>query len=348
MNKVIDLMERGIIPDVAIRWGVRRLCGVRLRSLQSDSVDPASKLAQFAEELKKSPIAIATKEANSQHYEIPARFFELVLGPHRKYSCAYWSEGCASLDEAEMAALAITVERADIQDGQNILELGCGWGSLSLYLAEKYPRSKITAVSNSNSQRESIMARAKQKNLGNLQVLTRDLGNASLLGEPGVFYDRVVSVEMFEHLRNYEKFFEKVEGALAPTGKMFVHVFSHKDFAYPFQTEGEDDWMGRYFFTGGLMPAKNLFSHFQTHMKLIRTWDWDGSHYQKTSEAWLSNMDRHLVELRDVLKPVYGEQEVDRWLGRWRMFFISVAEFFGYRGGNEWGVTHYLFEKKVK
>jgi cyclopropane-fatty-acyl-phospholipid synthase len=347
LGVLIDLMERGYLPDPTIRWGVRRLCRQRLAPFRSLSTSELRKITRdFARELRESPVAIATKEANEQHYEVPARFYELVLGPHLKYSCAFWSETCLDLAMAEREALEITMARAQLKNGQRILELGCGWGSLTLTMAERFPHSQITAVSNSNSQRESIMKRAAAKGLKNVQVLTRDLGTTVDLGEGQSGFDRIVSVEMFEHIRNYAAFFERLKSWLGPDGKMFVHVFTHKSIPYAFETEGDDNWMGRYFFTGGQMPSKPLFEEFQDHFSLLQSWDWSGTHYQKTSEAWLANMDQHRDEILQILTPVYGEMHVARWVQRWRVFFISVAELFGYRQGTEWGVTHYLFEKK--
>ena len=347
LGTVINMMERGLIPDPTVRWGIRRLCAFRLRTLHAENSDPKHARAEFAELLKKSPVAIATEDANAQHYEIPAKFFQLVLGPHQKYSCALWDDGVTSLEEAERRSLEETVEHADLRDGQKILELGCGWGSLSLFMAARFPNARITAVSNSASQRAFIEKAAADRGLKNLEVLTLDLGRATDLGGNRGGYDRVVSVEMLEHLRNYEKFFATVQKWLKPGAKMFVHIFTHLEFPYAFETEGEHNWMGRYFFTGGQMPARDLFFHFQADFKLLRQWDWNGTHYQKTSEAWLANMDLHRKQIREVLAPVYGEKEVDRWIQRWRIFFLAVAELFGFREGREWGVTHYLFEKKA-
>jgi cyclopropane-fatty-acyl-phospholipid synthase len=346
LDTFIDWMERGWLPDSVIRWGVRRLCSLRLKELRAGNISAPAEVTRFAEELKRSPVAIETKAANFQHYEIPAGFFNLVLGPHRKYSCAYWPENCQSLAEAENKALEISVQRAEIEDGHKILELGCGWGSLTLFMGTRFPRSKITAISNSNSQREFILQTAKERGLSNIEVLTYDLGKTQDLGEGRNDFDRVVSVEMFEHLRNYEKFFSIIQKWLKPGAKMFVHVFTHREFAYPFEAEGEDNWMGRYFFTGGQMPSRDLFTHFQKDFTVKTIWDWTGDHYQKTSEAWLKNMDAHPDKIRKILLPVYGEKEVDRWIQRWRVFFISVAECFGYQQGHEWGVNHYLFEKR--
>lgn len=347
LGTVIGMMERGLIPDPTVRWGIRRLCASRLRSLRGSEIDPGLARAKFADELKRSPVAVATDDANAQHYEIPAKFFQLVLGPYQKYSCALWDKGVTTLEQAEKLALEETVAHADLRDGQKILELGCGWGSLSLFMAARFPNSKITAVSNSNSQREYIMRTAGERGLKNLEVLTLDLGKATDLGDGRGGYDRIVSVEMLEHLRNYEKFFSTIQNWLKPGAKMFIHIFTHREFPYAFETEGEHNWMGKYFFTGGQMPARGLFTHFQKDFTLLKQWDWAGTHYQNTSDAWLANMDRHRAQIREVLAPVYGEKEVDRWIHRWRIFFLSVAELFGFDNGNEWGVTHYLFEKKA-
>jgi cyclopropane-fatty-acyl-phospholipid synthase len=271
---------------------------------------------------------------------VPAEFFAHVLGPHRKYSCCWYPEGAATLEEAERASLELTCEHADLEDGMDVLELGCGWGSLTLFMAERYPGSRITAVSNSSSQRESILGRARERGLGNLEVITADV-NAF---EPEGHFDRVVSVEMFEHMRNWEELLRRIAGWIRPEGRALIHVFRHRERAYLFRTDGPANWMGRHFFTGGLMPGRELFREFAEDLAVTRIWDWDGTHYARTSEAWLRNLDRSRAEVMPILESTYGKRHARRWFRRWRVFFMACAELFGHAGGSEWGVSHYRLE----
>jgi cyclopropane-fatty-acyl-phospholipid synthase len=347
LGLMINTMEKGLIPDPALRFGIRRLCRDRLHQLQKPSLDLLQKDASdYLNELKRAPLAVHTEDANRQHYEVPAEFFALVLGKNRKYSSAFWPEGCVCLDEAEDVALATTMSRAELSDGMKILELGCGWGSLTLAMARKFPKSTILAISNSASQRRSIEQRAKEQRLDNVIILTRNVVDVVNLEEEFGLFDRVVSVEMFEHLRNYEILFERISKWLKPEGKLFTHIFTHRNFSYLFETEGEDNWLGRYFFTGGQMPSHHLLSQFQKDLVLESQWAWSGEHYAKTSEAWLENMDRHHDEIRRIFTEVYGRADAERWLHRWRVFFLSCAELFGYKKGTEWGVSHYLFSNR--
>lgn len=338
LNLLINTMERGFIPDPLIRFGIRKLCKQRLRSLENSSE------SEHIANLSVSPIAIATADANQQHYELPQEFFGLVLGKNRKYSSCYWSADSRSLNEAEDEALRITIERSQLTDGMKVLELGCGWGSLTLAMARKFPNSQIVAISNSNSQRKYIEKQAASENLFNIKVITCDVAKVESVSE--LKFDRVVSVEMFEHMKNYEKLLEKIRGWLSEDGKLFVHIFTHVKHSYPFEVEGEDNWMGRYFFTGGQMPASDLLPKFQKNFELENQWVWNGQHYQKTSEAWLNNFDTNQKQIRQIFEKTYGP-EADRWLNRWRVFFLSVAELFGYKQGTEWNVTHYLFKAKA-
>jgi cyclopropane-fatty-acyl-phospholipid synthase len=344
---MITAMEKGLIPDPALRFGIRSMCRKRLSALQKPTFDLIQKDAsEYLQALKASPLAVHTEDANRQHYEVPAEFFALVLGKNRKYSSAFWPEGCTSLDEAEDVAIATTMSRAELADGMKILELGCGWGSLTLAMARNFPNAQIVAISNSASQRQSIEERAEALGFKNVLILTRNVVDVVDLQHEFGKFDRVVSVEMFEHLRNYEILFERISHWLKPEGKLFTHIFTHRNFSYLFETEGEDNWLGKYFFTGGQMPSHHLLSYFQSHLRLEKQWAWSGVHYQKTSEAWLARMDAHRNEVLRIFNEVYGPSDAKLWFHRWRVFFLSCAELFGYRNGTEWGVSHYLFTNR--
>jgi cyclopropane-fatty-acyl-phospholipid synthase len=333
------------VPDVLTRFGIRRLCAQRLRDEGANDVESADlRFRRLLDDLRQSPIAIETAAANEQHYEVPTRFFELCLGKRLKYSSCFYTTGSEDLDEAEEAMLALYGERAGLADGQDILELGCGWGSLTLWMAQRYPRSRITGVSNSRTQREHILAEAARRGLGNVEIITCDVNQLEL---PEGRFDRVVSIEMFEHMRNYQHLLGKVAGWLAPGGKLFVHIFCHRSLMYPFETEGEDNWMGKYFFTGGLMPSADTLLHFQQHLAIEQRWLLPGTHYERTANQWLENQDRHREEVMSVLTAAYGEKDAARWNQRWRMFWLACAELFGYEGGNQWLVAHYLFSRKA-
>ena len=339
---LIKLAEKGLLPDSFIRFGIKRLCSERLAKASSFSDEDMEKEhAAWIEVLKKSPIALVPEKANEQHYEVPPRLFELVLGNKLKYSSGFWPEGVSSLDQSESAMLDLTSERAGLVDGQDILELGCGWGSLTLYMAEHFPKSKITAVSNSNDQRQFIEERCRQLKLDNVRVITADMNDFRAEG----LFDRVVSIEMFEHMRNYEKLLGRVNTWLKKEGKLFVHIFSHQKVAYPFEDNDDADWMAREFFSGGQMPSHRLLMSFPGQMKIEKDWRVSGTHYEKTSLAWLQKMDKNKAEVLELFKKTYGENDAKSWFQRWRIFFMSCEVLFGFGRGSEWGVSHYLFEK---
>lgn len=340
---LIDLAERGLLPDWLIRVGIRRLLAARVRKEdRGDAELQRETQERFIDELRGSPIAIATSDANRQHYEVPTAFFQQVLGPRLKYSCCYFPGTDTTLAEAEEAILALFCRRAELEDGMRVLELGCGWGSLCLWIAEKYPGCRVTAVSNSSTQREFIQGKAGQQGLDNLEVVTANIADFSTERR----FDRVVSVEMFEHVRNYQRLMRNIAEWLEDEGKLTVHIFCHRQFAYPFETEGADDWMGRHFFTGGIMPSDDLLLQFQADLVLEKRWSVSGTHYTKTLEAWLRNCDRQRSQIRSIFDADLGRREGARQLQRWRMFLMACAELFSYGRGKEWFVSHYRFSKR--
>ena len=333
----IGWAEKGWLPDSAVRIGIRRLLSQRLNEISDRTVEQAAAAnSDFRAECRRGPIALVPTLANEQHYEVPARFYQQALGPHLKYSCAFWEAETQTLAEAEQRMLEITCERAQIEDGQSVLDLGCGWGSLSLFIAQRYPNSRITSVSNSKSQREFILSQASERGLDGIEVITADINQF----ETPERFDRVVSVEMFEHVRNHALLLERISKWLKPEGKLFVHHFSHRLACYPYETQGENDWMGRYFFTGGMMPSDDLLLHYPDHMGVEEHWQVSGTHYQKTCEAWLVNQDAHRDELVPLFEDVYGSGSGALWFQRWRMFFLACSELFGTEHGSQWIVTH--------
>jgi cyclopropane-fatty-acyl-phospholipid synthase len=340
------LVERGAVPDRLVRAGIRSLLRARLRDETR-----LNRKDRFIDELRRSPIALHSEAANAQHYEVPVDFFRHVLGPHLKYSSGFWEQDASTLAEAELAMLRLTTERAIIENGHRILELGCGWGSLTLYMAARFRSSHVLAVTNSLSQQAFIAQRAAQRGLRNITVVHADV-NTFQPPDRGRF-DRVVSVEMFEHMRNYELLLQRIAGWMAADARLFVHIFAHRRFAYPFEARDRSDWLAEHFFTGGTMPSDDLLLHFQTHLGLEAHWQVNGLHYAKTCEAWLGNMDTQRLAIDGMLartyatSPASSDRDVRRWRARWRIFFMACAELFRFGEGHEWFVSHYRFAKRA-
>ena len=328
--------ERAPIPDVLTRLGVGYMVARARKKLEEE---PEASESAFAREMTEFPIALHTDAANAQHYEVPAAFFGLVLGPHRKYSSCLYAPG-DTLGDAEARGLAETCVHADLSDGQAVLELGCGWGSLSLWMAEHYPASSITAVSNSASQRAYIEQTAAERGLTNLRVITCDMNDFA----PEGHFDRVVSVEMFEHMSNWRSLLERVAGWLNPDGRLFLHVFTHRNRPYRFDHGDRNDWIAQHFFTGGIMPSHGLIRYFPDLFELESEWRWSGEHYRRTAMDWLANFDRNSRLIDPIMAEVYGE-DAAMWKRRWRIFFLATAGLFGDSGGTVWGVSHYRLKK---
>ena len=342
ISKLIELAEKGIIPDYFIRQGIVRNCENRLNNENVSNTEKVStKKQSWIQQMKESPIALVPEKANEQHYEVPPAFFENVLGKHLKYSSGYWPDGVNSLDDSEESMLELSFERAQLADGDSILELGCGWGSLTCYMASKLPNSKITAVSNSKDQKEHIINRCKNQGLDNIEVITADMNDFGTENK----YDRVVSIEMFEHMRNYKKLLSKISSWLNDDGKLFIHIFTHQSVVYPFENQGEADWMAREFFSGGMMPSHDLLLHFQDDLIIEDIWRMSGTHYEKTSLAWVNKMDANKDIVMKIFSETYGD-DAKLWFQRWRIFFMSCEKLFGYNNGSDWGVSHYRFSKR--
>lgn len=338
-----SLLEKNKIPDILIRKGIRRLLKQRLdQENKGNTETQQTHLMKLIEELKNSPIAVNTVDANEQHYEVPTKFYQYCLGKHLKYSSGYWKDGVTDIDTSEKDMLELTCRRAELQDGQNVLELGCGWGSLSLFMASSFPKSTFTVVSNSRTQKLHIDEQAINRGIKNLTVITADINLFNI----DATFDRIVSVEMFEHMRNYQKLMHKASSFLKAEGKLFVHIFTHKEYAYKFEVIDESDWMSKYFFTGGIMPSDHLLLYFNEHMSIEQHWHVNGIHYSKTSEAWLRNMDKNKQEIMPMFETTYGKEQALKWWVYWRIFYMSCAELWRYNDGNEWMVSHYLFKKK--
>lgn len=342
-QRAINWVEQGYIPDSIIRKGIQRLLKTRLKDIAAADGETSNQVkTQFIKTMSQAPIALSPDKANEQHYEVPAEFYERVLGKHNKYSCCYWDENTTNLDQAEQKALQLSGQHAQLENGQSILELGCGWGSLTLWMANQYPDSQITAVSNSHSQKKHIEQLAAIQGINNISVITCDMNEFETTAK----FDRVVSIEMFEHMRNWSLLFNKVADWLNDNGKFFMHVFSHHSTPYLFEVNDSSDWMSEYFFTGGLMPCDDLALHFQNDLSINNSWAWNGDHYAKTANAWLQNMDQHKQQLMPLISKTYGADQTQIWWMRWRIFFMACTELFAYEQGQQWHVMHYLFNKR--
>lgn len=344
MRLAESFLEKNASPDWITRSGIRRLLALRLQEEAGVNIeDEMRHKMSIVESLRSSKIAVEQDKVNEQHYEVPTEFFLLHLGKRLKYSSCYYESPDSSLDDAEDAMLRLYCQRADLRDGMTVLDLGCGWGSLTLYMAEHYPNCKIVGLSNSWTQREFIEGRAREKGFTNVKIVTDDIAKIDKI-EGGMMFDAVMCIEMFEHMRNYADLFEKVSSWMKKDANMFLHIFCHIKYIYCMETEGPTNWMGRYFFTGGTMPCDDVFSYFQEHVRIVNRWRVDGRHYAQTAEHWLQNFDRSIHKIRPVLRATYGDQAT-KWEAYWRTFYMAVAECFGFNNGQEWNVAHYLLKK---
>ena len=337
LARAIETAENGWIPDALLRIGIRRMLKQRLRDERITSGPAAVEdNRRFAAQMRASAMVEAADEANEQHYEVPTAFFERVLGPRLKYSCSYFTDAATELATAEETMLALTCERAGIEDGMEVLDLGCGWGSLALWIGQSYPRCRVLAVSNSSSQRQFIEEQCRQRDIENVEVTTRNVADLTL----GRKFHRAVSVEMFEHVRNYEQLLRRIASWLRPDGKLFVHYFCHRSTPYRFEVNGAQDWMTKHFFRGGIMPSVDLLSQFEADLVTQRQWRVDGLHYSRTCEAWLRQLDEHSDELLQIFQQDADRRLARRRLERWRIFFLACSELFRFNGGSEWFVLH--------
>ena len=339
----IRLIETGRVPDWAVRAAIRMGQAHSRRAQARQNLDVLSEEARaLRRKLASGPISVHTQDANRQHYEVPTAFFQTVLGPWLKYSCCYWPQGVETLEQAEVAMLELTCQRAQIADGMAVLDLGCGWGALALWIATHYPRARVLAVSNSRTQRAYIEAQCVARGLANLEVLTADVADLQLDRQ----FDRVVSVEMFEHLKNYAAILARIATLLKPDGKLLVHVFSHRELAYEFDAADTGNWMAQTFFAGGTMPSDSLLLHYQHDLEVEDHWQLGGQHYARTLRAWLNRLDAQRDRVRELMAEAYGADQATRWLANWRLFFLACEETWAQCGGREYSISHYLSARR--
>ena len=328
------LAESGFIPDALIKIAARYISNKRISKSSIDYDKP-----EIISALSKGVVAEKTSDANKQHYEVPPEYFYHVLGTNLKYSCSLF-DNVNLLDEAETSMLELYIERANIKDGHKILDLGCGWGSFSLYIAKKYPNTNITSVSNSSDQITYIKNEAQKRGLPNIKAYRMDVNSLELNTQ----FDRIISIEMFEHLRNYKLILSSLNNLLKPDGRLFIHIFCHKKLTYFYEMKNNFDWMTKYFFQGGIMPSKDIFEYFDDELEIINQWDINGNHYSKTCKAWLNNHYINRKKILDVFQKHYDKPKI--WFNRWRIFFLSCEAFFALNNGKEYFVSHYLLKKK--
>lgn len=342
MNLIDTALSKNLLPDFLTRYGIRRLLGERINEITpTNNQEKNLRIKNFIHQMNQAPIAVLTEKANEQHYEVPPEFFVKCLGPNLKYSCCWFETGLETLEAAEEAMLEITTQRADLADGQRILELGCGWGSLTLFMAKKYPHAQITGVSNSKDQKDFILSRAQAQGLKNITIITCDMNDFTINEK----FDRAISIEMFEHMRNYQDLLKRIAHFLTPEAKMFIHIFVHKDMPYLFEVKDESDWMSKYFFSGGMMPSNDLLYNFNQDFIVAKRWEVNGKHYQLTADKWLENTDKNKSDILKIFAKTYGADQALKWFSYWRVFFMSCSELWGHSDGKEWFVSHYLLEK---
>ncbi|XP_073000195.1 (S)-coclaurine N-methyltransferase-like isoform X1 [Typha latifolia] len=343
VRMVLAALERNVLPDAVVRRLTRVLLASRLRLGYLPTAElQLSHLLRFKHSLEEMPIAVETDKAKTQHYEVPTSFFKLVLGKKLKYSCCYFKDMSSTLEDAEDAMMEVYCDRAQIKDGQKVLDVGCGWGSLSLHIAKKYRNCSVTGICNSKTQKAFIEEQCRDLELSNVQIIVADISKLQMEAS----FDRIISIEMFEHMKNYKELLKKLSMWMKQDSLLFIHHFCHKTFAYHFEDKNEDDWITRYFFSGGTMPSADLLLYFQEDVAVVDHWLVNGTHYSRTSEEWLKRMDQNIASIRPTFESTYGKDSATKWIAYWRTFFISVAELFGYNNGEEWMVALYLFKKK--
>jgi cyclopropane-fatty-acyl-phospholipid synthase len=343
MTRALGWSELGWVPKPIVRHGIRKLIKLRLDEISAYDCESNRYAARsFQDEMRNSAVTVLTDKANEQHYEVPPEFFENILGPRLKYSACYWDDETKDLEQAERNALRISCERARLRDGQRILALGCGWGSLTVWMAEHYPNATITAVTNSADQHAYLENRLSERGITNVSILRRDVAKIDLETR----FDRVVSIEMFEHVRNFEALFARISRWLEPDGFLFMHIFCHRSVPYPFIKQSDSDWMSEHFFSGGMMPSDDLPLRFQRDLEIVDQWRWSGEHYARTARAWLDNLNHNRNSILEIFARTYGAGDAGRWWNRWWMFIAACEELFGYDNGQEWWVSHYLLKPR--